>query len=80
MSRHEETRKPTEPWIKRFATFIHCLWCWLWNPPIKLEDGTEEHYRRSLYWTFARKTDLFWRTKYTWYDGGVQEMFKDLDA
>lgn len=79
MARHVKTRKPTEPWVKRFAQFVHCLWCLVWNPPIHLEDGTHEHYSRSLYWTFAKQADLFWRTKWIWYDGGVEEMFKDLD-
>ncbi len=78
--RHEEAMKPTEPWLARFVQFIHLLWDCVWNPPLRFDDGTAEPGSRSLYWTFARQTDLFWRTKYVWFDGGVEEMFKDLDA
>ena len=78
--RHEEFHKPTEPWIVRFVRFIRLLWACIWNPPLRLDDGTTEPAGRSLYWTFAKQTDLFWRTKFFWYDGGVEEMFKDLDS
>jgi hypothetical protein len=51
-------------WFSHLREFLYFLWAFIWNPPLRLEDGTIEQADRGMYWSLAMTCDLFWRTKY----------------
>lgn len=74
--RHVEYHSPSTPWMKRVGQFFTLLWSWVIDREIEPKDKKNGWHDRSVWWAFAKQTDLFWRTKYV----GVEELLKDLES